>query len=440
MQPIYLHLTILLSLSLVSSASSAAKVSPIIPVSKSNNVACNSLNLHTTIEWVLQGSPRLKSTKFAAAASEGERTQSGLYKNPEIGILAENIGSSGSYSGFESAQITYGLSQVIEIGGKRSSRMKMAEQGVVFSRYRQNVETLDVIRDVSLAFANAVAAQEMLKLASEQKEMADSLYNEVRDRVDAAREPLIQKSKAEITLSTAQFVYERTKRELDLAKHTLSNLWGGHDNDFVLEEKDFFTLTPPLNKNEAETGIVKTPYFKIMETNYNRVQANYELEKANSIPDPSINVGVRSLRDVGKQVFVVGVSIPIPIFNQNQGNIKKAQHEVSKAKFDIETVKLEIISTLHKALDAQVNAYLNAQNLKTSILPSAEKAFILSRQGYRDGKFPYLEVLDAQRTLFAVKEQYISVLKSYHLAKAEVERLIAKNMEHCELKEDENEE
>jgi cobalt-zinc-cadmium efflux system outer membrane protein len=428
---------VVLSVCLFSSTSYAAMP----PSGASNNPSAggSTFTLQAVIEKVLQNSPRLKSIESTVAASKGERMQSRLYTNPEVSVQAENIAGSNQYKGMDSAQITYGVSQVIEIGGKRSSRMKVAKQGVVLSGYEKKAETLNVIRDVNIAYIAVVAAQQLLALATEQQAMAEELYKEVKERVDAAREPLIQESKAQITLSTTQFAYERAKRQLDLAKYALSNLWGEQDNTFELAKDFFFNLVEPHEKGNIEERISNTPDLKHTEANYTRMQAQYELEKAKAIPDPRINVGVRDLRDVKKQAFVVGLSMPLPVFNHNQGNIKRARHEAAKAKFDIQSTKLAMTKGIRNTENAQINAYQNAHNIKTSILPSAQKAFELSRQGYRAGKFPYLEVLDAQRTLFDVKTQYIEALKEYHAAKAEGERLNASYAEHKKLKEGKNE-
>lgn len=381
------------------------------------------LTLDEAIAKALASSPRLKSARAGTLASESEHRQAGALPNPELGVQAENFSGSGRYGGFDGSEATLGVSQVIELGSKRSRRMAVAEQEVAISRLRQAAERLDLIRDTAGAYANAVAAQEMLKLAAEQKDMASDLFKEVRERVDAAREPLIQKSKAEITVSTANFAHERAERELGHAKDVLSNLWTGHGDDFQLEEQDFFTLTPPMSEVEVEAKMEQNPALQRYFVNHSRMQAKYELEKAQAIPDPRVNVGMRDFRDSGDRALVAGVSIPIPVFNSNRGSIERARHDIIKAENDAQAARHLMIGEVHESLEMQVNAYRQSETLKTAILPAAEKAFALSRQGYRVGKFPYLEVLDAQRTLFEVKEQYIATLKEYHIAKAEVERI-----------------
>jgi outer membrane protein, heavy metal efflux system len=393
------------------------------------------LTLQEAIDKALTRAPRLTSTKANIAANIGEHTQAGLWQNPTVTLTSEDFAGSGQYRGFTSPEVTLGISQPIEIGGKIESRVAVADQNIALARLRHTVEQLDVIRDTLHAYTNAVATQETLKLFTEQKELADNLFKEVRTRVEAAREPLIQRSKAEITLSTATFSEERAERELNHAKHVLSSLWGDHQIQYDLAAKNFFELIPPMSETEAEIALEKSPAFKHYIVNQTLMKATYALEKAEAIPNPSVNIGTRHYRQTKDQAVVASVSFPFPVFNRNQGSIERAQQDIIKAEADKKAAKLAMVNALHEALETQVNAYRQADNLKHSILPAAEKAFTLSREGYRAGRFPYLEVLDAQRTLFQVKEQYIVALKEYHIAKADIERLTAYDAETYSMKE-----
>lgn len=383
------------------------------------------LTLQQAIDKAIGNAPRLKSAEAALGASRGERMQADALPNPEIGLEAENFTGSGPYSGFDSSEVTLGVSQTIELGGKRGSRQAAAEQGLRLRGFDYEAERLDLIRDVTIAYAEAVAAQEELKLAAEQKELAADLLKEVNERVGAAREPLIQRSKAEITASTSAFAHERAEREFTHAQHTLASLWGGHHETFALDRESLFALTPPKTEAEVETALDANPNLKRWEAEKARSSALLELEKAQSIPDPRISVGVRDFRGTGDQALMAGISIPIPVFNRNQGNIEKARHEVVKAESDAAATKLTARNSAFQAHEDMINAYRQADILKSSILPAAEKAFRLAREGYRAGKFAYLEVLDSQRTLFETRAQYIAALRDYHKARAETERLTA---------------
>lgn len=380
--------------------------------------------LDDAIAKALLQSPRLKGFNSGVSAAKGEQRQAGAWVNPEVGVEAENVAGKGAYKGFDSAEVTYGVTQEITIGGKISARENIAGKGVEIATLDEKAAALDVIRDVTTAYAEAVAAQENVRLATEQKELAEDVLKSVSVRVGAAAAPLIQKSRAEVERSTATIALDKANRERDITRKKLASLMGEETFTLPLDTTAFFAIAKPEfaaleEKLKANPDIVK------LNSSLEQSKARLDLEQANAIPDPRLSVGVRDFRDSGDQAFVVGVSLPIPVFNANRGNITKARHEVSRAEMDNRQMALNASADLTQAHERMENSYIQAQTLKTEILPSADKAFRLAREGYGLGRFPYLEVLDAQRSLFGVKQQHIEAIREFHTAKAQVERLTA---------------
>ena len=161
------------------------------------------LTLDAAIQQALHYSPKVKSADAAKSASEGESLQAGYYANPEIGVEAENIGGSGDYKGFSGAEVTYGVSQVIERGGKRAARKDMAAQAQSLSEYDLQAAKLDVIRDVTVAYMQVAAADAQVEIAREEKRFAEEVLKTVSSRVQAAADPLYLKSKAEVAGATS---------------------------------------------------------------------------------------------------------------------------------------------------------------------------------------------------------------------------------------------
>lgn len=386
------------------------------------------ITLSNAIDKSLQASPRLQSAKAGLGAAKGAEQQAGYWANPEISVEAENIAGQKQYEGFESAEVTYGVSQQIEIGGKRSARKNIANKGYTLAELELESTRLNLIRNVMVAYADSVAAQEQVKLAREQKKLAAEVLESVKQRVDAAADPLYQKSKADVAYSTSLIALDKAEREYNVAKSKLSALWGEENTFFNLNSTDFFEISAPDELESINESLKNNPDYLRGDAEFDRSKAELNLEKANAIPDPKINVGVRDFRDGGDQAFVVGVSLPIPVLNRNQGNIAKVQHEMARTSANRQAERIDLATSLNSNWQELQNAYKQAKSLKSSIIPSAEKAFTLARQGYRAGKFPYLEVLDAQRTLSETREQYITTLKQYHSNRAEVERLTAKYM------------
>jgi cobalt-zinc-cadmium efflux system outer membrane protein len=130
------------------------------------------------------------------------------------------------------------------------------------------------------------------------------------------------------------------------------------------------------------------------------------------------------VRETDDHAFVMELSMPLPVFDRNQGNRLEARYRLAKAEEEQRTATVQAHAALGEAYAALVAAYAAATALKNDALPGAHSAFDATSEGYRQGKFGFLDVLDAQRTLFEVRGQHIEALATYHQAVADVERLI----------------
>lgn len=391
------------------------------------------LTLDDVVAKALRQSPRLQAFRGAVAAAKGEQRQAGAWSNPELGIQAENVAGNGAYRSFDSAEMTYGVSQEFQIGGKIAAREKVASKGLEIVELERQAASLDVIRDVTAAYAEVVAAEESIKLATEQKNLAEDVLKSVSLRVGSAAAPLIQKSRAEVERSTASVALDRAMRDRNIAFKNLASLLGEEKPSFSFSNAEFYNVSG-LGGASFEERLVANPDLVKLNSALEQSRARLDLEKANAIPDPRVNLGIREFRDSGDRAFVVGLSLPIPILNANQGNIQKARGELGRTEFTNRQTVLDVSAKLTEAQQRAENTYLQAETLKNEILPSAGKAFQLAREGYELGRFSYLEVLDAQRSLFGVKQQQIEILKEFHIAKAQVERLTAAHLDKLEKK------
>lgn len=381
------------------------------------------LSLEMAIRLAIEASPRLQSAYARLDAAKGLADQAGYWLNPEIGFEAENIVGGGLYRGTDSAQYTYGLSQKVEIGGKRSARKGAAAAAQEVANTELLAERMNLERDVHIAYSDVLAEAEALKLAIEQEELAKDVLVTVARRVDAAAEPEIQRSKAEVAYATSAIAREQGEHQLHISKGKLARLWGASSLAGSLDHAYFFELESPQSLEIYQKKLNRLPDIQKLAYRQAEKEALLELEKAQKIPDPSFSLGVRDFRDSGDQALVFSVSLPIPVLNQNRGNIARARAELSQAESDARQTELMLEHQLTENWQHWNTAYLEAERLQNKLLPIAEKAFSLARSGYEKGKFSYLEVLDTQRTLFDAQAEYYNSLKRYHAARAYVERL-----------------
>lgn len=382
------------------------------------------LTLDEAISLAINNSPDTKGAEALYGAAKGERRQAGTFPNPTLGFDAENIAGSGAYNGSGNAELTLGVNQLIQIGGKRSAAISAADKGQTVAYYGQSRTKLDLVRNVKVAFAEAVAAQEQAKVMQDQTKLAHDVYATVSKRVSAAAEPLVQRNKAKISLANAELISERAKGQRSATIKILSSLFNNAQMPVSLASKDFYKTVKPEVIPEIEDVLKNTPDYKQQTASLEQANSLLDLEYANAIPDPTVSLGFRELRSTNDQALVFGVSMPLPVFNLNRGNIQKARFQAVKASTDRQKTLLQGQASLAEHTQAMENAWLTATRLKSEILPEAQESFKLAQHGYNAGSFPYLEVLDAQRTLADTRISYIQALREYHVNKAEVERLI----------------
>lgn len=419
------HLFIVFLLALLGAPFAFAADAPEQLIIQSSAPPQSGLSLQQAIQMALTRSPRIQAADAAVKAAAGDYTQASALPNPTLSAEMENIGGDGPYSGFDSAENTFGVSQLIEIGGKRSARTAMAEHGKKQSQHDQSIASLDLIRDVKVAYMNAVAAQEETRLTEEQTNLAREIAGNVNKRVDAAAEPIIQRNKSNVILATAEVALEKAKRSETIAMKNLSLLWGDETLPGALSATDFYEVSTPPTFDNAETALRNTPDFQRDSAALERAESAFDLEQANAVPDPTITAGVRNFQETDNQAFMVSLSIPLPVFNLNSGNIEKARQEAVQANANRSRTLLERKSRLAEHSEQMQATYVQIIRMKETILPQSEEAFKQSQHGYGLGRFPYLEVLDAQRTLADSKLTYVSALRDYHTRKAEIERIMA---------------
>ena len=169
-------------------------------------------------------------------------------------------------------------------------------------------------------------------------------------------------------------------------------------------------------------------------------RADLTLEKARRIPNLVVSGGYRRLQETEDNVFVMGMSIPVPVFDRNQGGTLAAKYRLSKAHKKQTALRIQVQTELAEAYQRMSAVLTEANALKDDVLPGAQLAFDAAQEGFRQGKFGYLEVLDAQRTFFEAKIRYVEALAEFHKVSAEVAQLIGEPLESIEPLEGANDE
>jgi cobalt-zinc-cadmium efflux system outer membrane protein len=399
-------------------------VSPIPEIAEPNGA----ITLRQALALALMHNPELRAFSWEVRASEARTLQASLLPNPEIEVELEEVGGTGERSGFDGAETTIALGQLIELAGKPAKRTRVASLESRLAGWDYEAKRLNVLTEVAHAFVEVLAAQERLRLAEELIELSEQILNTVTQRVEAGKDSPVEKTKAQVALASARIEQKQSHRRLASVRKQLAATWGGTSPAFEKVAGQLDATFPIPTESEVARLLEQNPDLARWAVEMERRRAALELEKANAITDPKIFGGMQQLNDGDDTAVVFGVSIPIPTSNRNQGRILEARYNLAKAQAQRCAAEANVHVALANSYEALSSALIEVTALKNEVLPGAQSALDATRQGYRQGKFDYLMVLDAQRTFFQARARYIESLAGYHMAKANVERLVGQEI------------
>ncbi|NOG69096.1 TolC family protein [Roseicella sp. DB1501] len=377
------------------------------------------------VELAMARAPILRSAEAGRRAAQGDRVTAGLRPNPDLSLNAENIGGSGRYGGLSTLETTYSLSQRIETGGKRQARIEAANRAVGLTGLDVEAVRLDLAREVVRALAAAVASGRAVEIARERGRLAEEVLRATRARVEAGREAFPQQRRAEVARETALLGLDRAQREAAVALRALSVLLAMPGIEVMPGRASWFDELGPRPDPARAVALPPGQLDRArLDALIEQRRAELELQRRNAIPDVAIGAGLRRFREAGGDTaFVLGLSLPLPVFDRNQGNILRADAELSRAEAEAERGRLYLDAALADAERRLGQAWHAADALRRIVLPAAGEAAGAAREGYAAGKFSLLEVLDAQRALSDAREQLNAALLEVQQVRADIDRL-----------------
>jgi len=382
------------------------------------------LNLRQALELAFARNPDLAAFSWEVRSGDPRIQQAGLIPNPELGVEFENFLGSDPSRKFETLETTLSISQLLELGGKRAARIRLASSEKEVSSWEYEAKRADVAAEVAKSFVEVLSAQERLALAGEMARLSKEVLDVVSARVAAGKISPVEETKASVAWSISGIDLERAKLALEGTRKRLAATWGSAIPMFSKTVGQLDRLTSIPSQEVLSDRISRNPDVARWAAEIEQRNAVLAQDRAERIPDVTISAGIRRFRELEDTSFVAGATIPIPIFNRNQGKILESQYRISKAERERESAGNKVLTALSDAYQALATGYLESTTLKSVVLPGARSAFDAATEGFRQGKFGYLEVLDAQRTLFEAKGRYVEALSSYHKAVADTERLI----------------
>ena len=367
--------------------------------------------------------PAADAARADITAAEAARTIAGLRPNPTVTTEVENVVGTGPYGGFRGAEMTVGLSIPIELGGKRSARIAVADARTTRAQLAAAITEADIRLQVTELYINAVAAERRLVTALDQARIASEALNAARVRVRAGRASPIEEQRADVTRLNAEAAVENARRLLDAARLNLGRRIGQP----VTGRLDATALDslPAANGPHLMPIAEGTLALAAADADLAVADAGVRLARSQRTPDITVGPGVRRFSESDDTAALFSISVPIPLFNSGRAAVGQASAERNRAEAQQRMTALDVEQAILDVRTEADNAATNARTANGPALAAAQEAARIARIGYREGKFGQLDLLDAERTLAETRLAAIDALVAYQNARAQLERLTA---------------
>lgn len=373
------------------------------------------ISLQAALALAMEHNPGLRAAAQALAASEGALIQSRARPNPELAYSQEDTRR-------ETRSMTLQWNQSIEIGGKRAARMKAAGHGRELARAELEAAQAGLRADVRTAFANVLAGQQRVQLHQRTLEIAGSARDAAAKRVLAGKVAPLEETKARVAESSAELALAQARSGLRVARQQLAALWGAQPAAFGSAVGELAQLPVLPDEGLMLEKLEHSPQMLRAQQAVFQARSVAELERAKRLPDPSVSLGMKRAQEVGRNQLVVGISVPLPILDSNRGNQLQALRLADKAEDELLATRQQMYAQLQQQREQLQSSRAQAEQLAQQVLPAAESAYEVAAKGFALGKFSYLEVLDAQRTLAEARSLYLEQLVATHQAAADITR------------------
>ena len=374
------------------------------------------LTLDTALQTAFANNPDLAAAQWEIDIAQGGRQQAGLIPNPVASWDVEDTRR-------DSRTTSIKISQALELGGKRGARIDVASRAqdaaALTLEQRRNTLRAEVIDN----YYGALRAQERLDLAQRSMAVAERGLVVANGRVTAGKASPVEATRAQVQVSEIRLELDRAQIGLTDAYRRLAASTGSAAPNFQAVATQNLSAPTVPTATQLLTRLEQTAELRLAELSILQNEASVGLEKAQRIPDLDVSIGSQYDASVRERVNLVGVSMPIPLFNRNQGNVLAATRRADQARDLRNATELRLRTETRQALDLWQSANTEVRAFNQQILPAAQSAVDSATRGFEMGKFSFLDVLDAQRTLIAARTQYLTATAQATDAWVRIERI-----------------
>jgi cobalt-zinc-cadmium efflux system outer membrane protein len=370
----------------------------------------------------LEQSPSLTAFGYELDAQAGRIQQAGLKPNPELSLTVEDAAGSGDFKSMDSAETTLAISWILE-GTQRRERVKAAEAANAVLTAERDIKRLDALASTARWYAQAMALQAQAKQAQSALATAEEAVKFIGQRVRVGNSPAAELARAEVELANRRLEREDISHEQAIAHRQLAAQWGETRVPFTAVAADINQIPASLSFAELQARLQQHPRLQFLVTRERLEESRIALAQSQGKAQWHVSAGIKQLTATDDQALVAGVSVPLTVFDRQQGRVIEARAlaALSRAEREAEQITLDTaVFSLHQEFTHSLH---RLQSYRTQIIPALENALKETRRAYDSGRYSYQEWVGVQRELSSAQQQYLDTALAAHLQSIEIERL-----------------
>ena len=395
----------------------------ITPVNAAQND--NMLSLSEAVQQTLTQHPSLQVFPIRQQQLAAQKQTANLKPAYVLGAEVENLAGTGQLSGVKSLETSVSLSSVLELGGKRLSRVEVVEQNSDLINVERKIQALDLLGSVTRRYIDVLNSQERVLLAREGVSLAEATLTEVNKRVNAAIAPSADKGRAEAALEEALLTLMAEQRQLKTQQMALANMWGSYQPSFERVSSSLYTIGEAIPFDVLFNRVQQNPQIELFATESRVRDAQVRLARTQQTADLTWSVGIRRDEGLNDTALIAGFSMPLFSKQRAQGEIESALAARNEVTYRRQDDLLQLHTQLYRAYSGREQAILSTQKLQEAIIPKLTQSLEQIQNGYQRGLYSYLDFLTVRKDLLSAKRSLIEASAAALQFEAEIEQLTA---------------
>jgi cobalt-zinc-cadmium efflux system outer membrane protein len=369
----------------------------------------------------LANRPDLAVAEAEIDVAAAARIRALLYPNPEASLAVEH----GEAESSQVPQIWLEVAQPIVVSDRRQLGADEADaeaEAATWELFARRVEVLSAVRET---WHEVAAAQRRITLAQENVTFAQELQRVAEVRLQAEQVPELEVLRARSEVERARLVVEVAEAHLAAARARLAGAMGISDG--VLPPCPALAPEPPdlpdAGQLEAK-ALAESFAVRAAQARVRAAELAGERAEAEGIPDLTVSAGYGQSIVPLAALWTVGLGVPLPLFDRNQGGVAEAHALRARAEAEVSAAEAEVRAELREALAVYAGAVANLRAIRDTVAPLAEEAYRRTEIGYAEGRMDYLSLLDARRARMEASAAELEALLEAWLAVVRIESLV----------------